>query len=123
MRARAERHTRAVRRCLQGPELHAAIARVLADHLDPSSHRAWIIGSEATGRALPGGDIDVALEGSERFDLAALARLRAALEALPTLRPIDLVDLRRASEHFRRTALQHAIPLPLERDRARDVQV
>ncbi len=89
------------------------MARVLARHLDPRTQRAWIIGSEATGHALPGADVDIALEGPEPLDLAVLARLRADLEALPTLRSFDLVDLRCTSERFRREALAVTIALSL----------
>jgi predicted nucleotidyltransferase len=111
-----------VRRALQGPELHAAIARVVSAHLDPRSHRAWIIGSEASGRALPGSDVDVAVAGTRPLDLEALARLRDALERLPTLRAFDLVDLGRASDRFRREALASAIALDLGDPRVAHVQ-
>jgi len=102
-----------MRDALQGPALHRAIARVVARHLDPRAHRVWIVGSEATGTALPGSDVDVALEGPAPVDLERLARLRSDLDMLPTLRSFDLVDLRRTSEGFRREALRVAIPLEL----------
>ena len=73
----------------------------------------WIVGSEAAGTALPGSDVDVALEGPTPVDLERLARLRSDLDMLPTLRSFDLVDLRRTSEGFRREALRVAIPLEL----------
>lgn len=111
MKDSPRRHTPAVRRLLQGEDLYDAIAHVLGAHLDPSSHRAWLIGSEASGTALPGSDVDIALEGPGRIDLAVLASLRDALEQLPTLRAFDLVDLRRASARFRREALDSARPL------------
>jgi predicted nucleotidyltransferase len=100
-----------MRECLAGGALHAAIAEVLGRHLDPRSHQAWIIGSEATHRALPGSDVDIAIEGDGPIDLECLARLRADLEDLPTLRGFDLVDLRRATARFREEALREAIRL------------
>jgi predicted nucleotidyltransferase len=103
-----------VRECLQGAELHRAIARVLAHHFDPRTHRAWIVGSEASGRALPGSDVDVAVEGPVPADLERLARLRDELESLPTLRGFDVVDLHRVGARFRRAALGAAIPLALD---------
>lgn len=102
-----------MRRCLSGKELHDAIAQVLARHLDTRTERAWIIGSEASGHAVPGSDIDVALEGRERIDLADLARIRDELEQLPTLRSFDLIDLRRTTERFRAEALRTALALEL----------
>ncbi len=87
---------------------------MLARHLDPRRHRAWIIGSEATGHALPGSDVDLALEGPTPIDLGALARLRDELERLPSLRSFDLVDLRRVTERFANEALQVTVPLALD---------
>jgi predicted nucleotidyltransferase len=115
-------HTREVRHAIRGRDLHDEVARVLAEHLGPSSHRAWIIGSEAAGTALPGSDVDVALEGPAPIDLGVLARLRDALEKLPTIRSFDLVDLRRASDRFRREALATSIELDLGVRRAAHVQ-
>ncbi len=94
------------------------MARVLARQLDARHYRAWIIGSEATGTAQPGADLDIAFEGPASLDLAALARLRDALEDLPTLRSFDLVDLRRTTEAFRREALREAIALSLDQEEA-----
>jgi predicted nucleotidyltransferase len=100
-----------VRRCLQGRELHDAAGRVLAQHLDGRTQRAWIIGSESRKQALPGADIDIALEGPTPMPLEAIARIRDDLERLPTLRTFDLVDLRRTTDRFREEALTTAIPL------------
>jgi hypothetical protein len=47
--------------------------------------------------------------------LERLARLRADLEELPTLRSFDVVDLAHVSERFRREALRTAIALTLGR--------
>lgn len=108
-----------MRCCLQGPALHRAVAGVLARHLPPPHHRAWIVGSEARHSALPGSDVDIAIEGPEKIDLVRLAAIRGDLEALPTIRSFDLVDLGRASATFRDEALSAAIPLlpgPAEAD-------
>jgi predicted nucleotidyltransferase len=104
-----------MRDCLRGRELYAAVRKVVAQHLDPHTHSAWIVGSEATGRADPGADIDVAIQGPVPVALDRLARLRVDLEELPTLRSFDVVDLGRVSERFRREALRTAIPLTGDR--------
>lgn len=89
---------------------------MLARHLDPTTHSAWIIGSEAHGTARPGADVDVAVEGAASIPLETLARIRCDLDDLATLRPFDLIDLRRADDRFRREALADALPLVLERE-------
>ena len=104
-------HSFPVRSMLQGKALHLAIAEVVANHLPTGTCRAWIIGSEATGRAGPGADLDVAIDGAVPLPLETLSRLRDDLDQLPTLRVFDLVDLRRTTGGFAREALREAIPL------------
>ena len=105
---------------MSGPDLHAAIAGVVATHLPAA--QAWVVGSEATGCAQPGSDIDIAVEGGGLLPLETLTRLRDALEALPTLRSFDLIDLRRATARFRQEALSQAIPLRLDAPAPHDVE-
>ena len=100
-----------LRTMLQGAALHAAVAEILARHLDPAQTRAWIIGSEALGSARPGADIDEAVEGTAPVNLSVLALLRNDLEDLPTLLAFDLVNLQRTTNAFRSQALRTAIPL------------
>ncbi len=118
---KAGRRPAHLRAWLSGPDLHDAVAAVVARHLDGARDRAWIIGSEASGTARPGADFDIALASTGPIDLLTLARLRDALEALPTLRASDLLDLARTEPAFRREALRHSIrllppPVPAQSD-------
>ena len=62
-----------------------------------------------------GADLDIGYEiGEENAEPAATERdLRRAMDALPTVRPIDLVNFNRADPAFVRTARANAIALPI----------
>ena len=58
---------------------------------------AWLFGSQASGRACPDSDVDVAVLGSELLTLDQRLALQAELERALQQPRIDIVDLRRAS--------------------------
>jgi predicted nucleotidyltransferase len=68
-------------------------------------------GSWPQGRAVRGSDIDVAVEADGPIPPAIFAPLREAVEDLPTLHSVDLVDLRLTDGRRRREILAHGVPL------------
>lgn len=66
----------------------------------------WIYGSEASGRARPDSDLDVAVLARKRRSAAELADLRADAEALLG-RAVDLVDLDQTSPILAYQVLKH----------------
>jgi predicted nucleotidyltransferase len=66
----------------------------------------WVYGSEASGRARPDSDLDVAVLARERLSPTELAELRGEAEALVG-RAVDLVDLDRASPILAYQVLEH----------------
>ena len=71
--------------------------------------RVVLFGSWATGRARERSDIDIGLLGPAEIPATAMAEIRDACEALPTLHTIDLVDLAAAGPDLRRVATAHGI--------------
>jgi len=84
-------------------------ARAAADGL-----RLFVFGSFARGDARPTSDLDLGVESArEGTDVTgAVRRLRDAVEDLPTVRPIDLVDFRDVTPAFRDQARRRIVPLP-----------
>ncbi|MGE0447692.1 MAG: nucleotidyltransferase family protein [Vicinamibacterales bacterium] len=76
--------------------------------LDLEHYQLFVFGSEVSGRADRSSDIDVGILGAERVPAAVVQEIRERLEALPTLRPFDVVDLTTVDEAFRAEALAHA---------------
>lgn len=81
------------------PAVREAI-RDLAARWLPRGAVIWLFGSFATGTACRDSDLDLAVEWAGVRDEATRAQLLAEIEALPTVRPIDVVDLSEAAPAF-----------------------
>ncbi|HAR68661.1 nucleotidyltransferase [Thermus scotoductus] len=68
-------------------------SRRVAELLKGRRYRLYLFGSRARKEASPRSDYDLALWADPPLDLATLARIREALEELPILQRIDLVEL------------------------------
>ena len=91
--------------------LRVGIRGAVGKYLDLTRYRVFLFGSEATGTAAPGSDVDVGIWGPEPIAGAILARIQEELESLRTLRLFDVVDFARADETFRSVALRGSEPL------------
>ncbi len=79
------------------------MSRLVADgHL-----RIYLFGSWAQGRALSVSDLDIALDIGMPISVSIMQDISDALEELPTLRKIDVVDLQAVDEEFRNRVLEH----------------
>lgn len=70
--------------------------------------RVLLFGSRAWGHARPRSDFDVAVIGESPLPLQDFFALADALDELPTLYRIDWVDLARARQRFRESALANS---------------
>ena len=71
----------------------------------------FLFGSFARGDAQPNSDLDIAIQWRTPPDARRWRALEEAVEELPTIRPVDLVDLRFAAPTFVHAAEQEAVPL------------
>ncbi len=65
-----------------------------------------LFGSWAQGRALRVSDLDIAVDAGKPVEPAVMGRITDALDELPTLRSIDVVDLQTVDPEFRQAVLQ-----------------
>ena len=91
--------------------MRRGIRQAVGRHLDLPRYRVFLFGSEATGEAPAGSDVDVGIWGPEPVAGATLQRIRDELETLRTLRFFDVVDFARVDESFRSVALGSIVPL------------
>jgi len=77
------------------------VVRRIRKEVPDGSYQILLFGSWATLEALPTSDIDVGILGPGPVDPLAMARIREAIERLPTLRKIDVVDLQGVEDEFR----------------------
>jgi predicted nucleotidyltransferase len=63
---------------------------------EPGVTAAWLFGSESTGRAVAGSDVDVGILTAQPFDWEQLSALSGRLEDAAGGRAVDVVDVRAA---------------------------
>jgi len=86
------------------------LSKILKGHL-PAGWKAVLFGSRARDGARARSDWDIGLVGPGPMPSETAARIREALDDLPTLHTIDLVDLTIVPEEFRIRALSGAVEL------------
>jgi predicted nucleotidyltransferase len=64
--------------------------------------KIFVFGSQAVGQAHRSSDIDIGIEGKTAVPTRVLALLRADIEELPILYPVDIVDFSVAAESLKR---------------------
>ncbi len=73
--------------------------------------RLYLYGSWARGDSVGRSDLDFAVDAPKPYDPATLGEAALALDELPTLRAVSLVDLATVEPAFRAEVLRHARPL------------
>lgn len=89
-------------------KLKQEIKSIFAKHLDKAQYHLFFFGSRVAGRGNEYSDIDIGIEGPQPLDPITKTELEEALENLPILYKIDLVDFAAPSitEDFKKVALQ-----------------
>jgi predicted nucleotidyltransferase len=77
----------------------------------PEGYRIYLFGSWARGNAEERSDIDIAILGDQELDWMTFLKIKEKIEDIPTLRKIDVVDLRAVGRQFREEVLRHGIEL------------
>jgi len=77
----------------------------------PPGYGVVLFGSWAKGTAVPTSDIDIGVVGARPLPSETMRSIRESLDAMPTVRKIDFVDLRRMSKGHRADILNYAKPL------------
>ena len=85
---------------------------VLRRHL-PADVRVWVFGSRASWMTKDSSDLDLAVEGDSEIGPGTLSALEAAFEDSDLAYAVDIVDLNRINERFRRIVQQQRVPLKL----------
>ena len=82
------------------------IQKVIERHVPPHT-QIILFGSWAKGDALPNSDLDIGILSEKPLPFDVITRIRNEIEAIPTLRKIDVVDLNTVDASFREAALAH----------------
>jgi len=90
--------------------LAAEVASAVRAEVGTELRVLWF-GSWVEGNAAPRSDLDLAVDAGRALRPAVLARIRARVDDLPTLRQIDIVDLYGVDAAFRRRIARVGQPL------------
>ena len=91
---------------------HLRIVReVLHRHL-PAGVKVWVFGSRASWTTKDSSDLDLALDGETEIPRRSLSALEEAFEDSDLPYTVDVVDLKRIGERFRRIVTKQRAPLP-----------
>lgn len=84
------------------------VVKIVRRSLPKETYRIFLFGSWASLESLPTSDIDIGIQGPAPVDDLVMAQIREQIDRLPTLRKIDLVDLRSVEDRFREKAERNA---------------
>lgn len=83
------------------------LKKTIEDNLQGISYRAFIFGSQANQTDLSRSDIDVGILAANAIPDTNIVRINNAIEDLPMLYKIDLVDFNNVEEKFKLVALKN----------------
>ncbi len=83
------------------------LKEILEANLTGINYRAFIFGSQANLTELRRSDIDLGILGDEPIPTQQLSKINEAIENLPMLYNIDLVDFNEVDERFKAVALRN----------------
>jgi len=79
----------------------------LEDNLRDISYRAFIFGSQANREELIRSDIDLGILADSEIPAVNMVRINWAIEDLPMLYKVDLVDFANVGENFKSVAMKN----------------
>lgn len=92
-------------------EIISDAVRIIRRYLPAREFDILLFGSWAKGDARETSDIDIGVAGPNPVDDLTFLRIKNEIQGIPTLRRIDIVDLGKADDVFRREVLSYARPL------------
>jgi predicted nucleotidyltransferase len=91
-------------------EIAREVARLARSVCGENAEVIWF-GSWPQGKALPRSDIDLALSTGAPIPPERMALFEEAVDKLPTLYQIDIIDLNRVGPALRQEILKHGVHL------------
>jgi predicted nucleotidyltransferase len=83
------------------------LKEVLTNNLNGIRYHAFIFGSQANKTALIRSDIDLGIIAEDEISNLRLSKIQAAIEELPMLYNVDLVNFKDVDERFKSIALKN----------------
>lgn len=87
--------------------VHDLVCRTLLPLLPAKKYKIFFFGSRVAGTQASRSDIDIGILGRRPVPSATMLNLRDALDELPILYPMEVVDMATVSATFKKNAMQH----------------
>ena len=87
-------------------KLKKQVLEILRKNLDLLEYKVFFFGSRVTGNNSERSDIDIGIEGVKPVSAIAMAKIREAINALPFLYSVDVVDFKEVGANFSKIAKQ-----------------
>jgi predicted nucleotidyltransferase len=84
------------------------VVRAIRKFLPDEHWKILLFGSWAKGTSQTSSDLDIGIMGPEAVPWYTMVKILEEIETIPTLRSIDIVDLRSTDERFRSVVLPTA---------------
>lgn len=88
-------------------EIIEEVKKIIRKYLD-ESYQILLFGSFARKDYLDTSDIDIGILGKKKIPWEIMVKILEEVENIPTLRKIDIVDLKSKSENFQANVLSYA---------------
>ena len=93
---------------------HLAIVQDILRQRLPAGVKVWVFGSRANWTTKDSSDLDLALEGEDSLSHKLLGALKDAFEESSLPYTVDVVDLNRVGDSFKKIVESQRAPLPLD---------
>lgn len=81
------------------------IKKIILEFVDQKTYQLFLFGSRASGQARKFSDFDIGIKGKKLLPLKTIALIKEALEDSDLPFEVDVIDLARATEKFKKMAL------------------
>lgn len=96
---------------MEKEEIKKEAVKIVRKYL-PREYKIFLFGSWAKGDALETSDLDIGILGEKEVPWELMHKILEDIEEIPTLRSIDIVDLKSTGENYTNKILEYAKPLP-----------
>jgi len=100
---------------LVSEEIESLVVAIIRRYMPVGmKYKVFLFGSRATGHGTERSDHDVGIEAEGNISFSVLANIRLDVDALPTLRKVDVVDFGRVNAAFKAVAKERTKELYVE---------
>lgn len=87
------------------------VKKIVFNYLSKDEYSIFLFGSRAKGDNLERSDFDVGIFGNSPVPWSKMTIIKDKIDRIPTLKKIDIIDLKSSSESFKKEAVNNSIKI------------